>query len=61
MLSSWGTHIMLPLKYSNKSYGLLIPKTKDGRIIFVLPYLGKSLVGTTDIFTKKVTNDPKTP
>ncbi|MDT8396647.1 MAG: FAD-dependent oxidoreductase, partial [bacterium] len=28
--------------------GLLIPKTEDGRVLFVLPWEGHALVGTTD-------------
>lgn len=28
--------------------GLIIPKTKDGRVIFLLPWLGNTIAGTTD-------------
>jgi glycerol-3-phosphate dehydrogenase len=28
--------------------GILIPKTSDGRLIFVINYLGHAMVGTTD-------------
>jgi glycerol-3-phosphate dehydrogenase len=28
--------------------GIIIPKTKDGRLIFVINYLGHPMVGTTD-------------
>jgi len=28
--------------------GIIIPKTKDGRLIFVINYLGNTMVGTTD-------------
>lgn len=28
--------------------GILIPKTADGRLIFVINYLGHAMVGTTD-------------
>jgi glycerol-3-phosphate dehydrogenase len=28
--------------------GIIIPKTKDGRLIFVINYLGHTMVGTTD-------------
>ena len=30
------------------SHGLIIPKTKDGRVVFLLPWLGSSVAGTTD-------------
>jgi glycerol-3-phosphate dehydrogenase len=28
--------------------GIIIPKTKDGRLIFIINYLGHPMVGTTD-------------
>lgn len=38
----------MPLKLSNKKYGLLIPETEDGRIVFLLPWLHRTIVGTTE-------------
>jgi glycerol-3-phosphate dehydrogenase len=46
--ASSGIHIVLDRKYSPSDTGLLIPKTEDGRVVFVLPWLGGTLVGTTD-------------
>lgn len=31
-----------------KDSGILIPKTKDGRLLFIINYLGHPMVGTTD-------------
>lgn len=45
---STGVHIVLDKKFLPYEEGILIPKTKDGRVIFVLPFLGKCLIGTTD-------------
>lgn len=45
---SSGIHIVIPKKFLPFDEGILIPKTSDGRIIFVLPYLDKCLIGTTD-------------
>jgi len=28
--------------------GIIIPKTSDGRLIFIINYLGHAMVGTTD-------------
>ena len=28
---------------------IMVPKTKDGRLIFAIPWLGKVLIGTTDL------------
>ncbi|XP_006817735.1 glycerol-3-phosphate dehydrogenase, mitochondrial-like [Saccoglossus kowalevskii] len=45
---SAGVHIVLPGYYSPETMGLLDPATSDGRIIFFLPWLNKTLAGTTD-------------
>lgn len=43
---------------SPKKYGLLDPATSDGRVIFFLPWEGKTIVGTTDR-KSPVTYSPK--
>ncbi|KAH9325362.1 hypothetical protein KI387_005540 [Taxus chinensis] len=45
---SSGVHIVLPDYYSPEGMGLIVPKTKDGRVIFMLPWLGRTVAGTTD-------------
>ena len=45
---SSGIHIVLHKKYLPSNEGLMIPKTEDGRVLFILPWMGKCLVGTTD-------------
>jgi len=54
---SSGIHIVVPKKFLPFDEGILIPKTKDGRIIFILPYLNRCLIGTTDNEVK-YTNNP---
>ena len=46
--ASKGTHIVLPSSVISSTSGLIIPKTKDKRVIFLLPWENKTLVGTTD-------------
>ncbi len=46
--TSSGIHVVLPASFSPPGTGLLIPKTEDGRVLFLLPWLGHTLVGTTD-------------
>ncbi len=58
MRPSSGIHIILDKKYLPSNNGLMIPKTKDGRVLFILPYLGKCLIGTTDN-ESKVEEHPK--
>lgn len=48
IMASSGTHIILDKKLMPVHAGLLIPKTKDGRVIFMLPWEQNVLVGTTD-------------
>ncbi|MDY6821519.1 MAG: FAD-dependent oxidoreductase [Deferribacterota bacterium] len=45
---SSGIHIVIDASYTKKGFGLMIPKTEDGRVLFVLPWNGNTLVGTTD-------------
>lgn len=48
MKVSRGAHIVLPAEFWAGETALLIPKTDDGRVIFVIPWRGSVLVGTTD-------------
>ena len=43
-----GIHIVLDGRFVPPKTGMLIPKTEDGRVLFVLPWQGHALVGTTD-------------
>ena len=45
---SSGIHIVIPKKFLPNDEAILIPKTSDGRVVFVLPYFSECLVGTTD-------------
>ncbi len=48
MIPSRGVHIVLPKRFLPGKEGILIPRTRDGRVLFVLPYLDYCLAGTTD-------------
>ncbi len=54
-----GTHLVLDKHVSLPDTGILIPKTSDGRVLFVLPWEGKTLIGTTDS-KSDVVEKPKT-
>ena len=45
---SSGIHIVLPREFAPADGGIMIPKTEDGRVLFILPWQGGCLVGTTD-------------
>ena len=48
MLTSRGAHIVLEEDLCPEGIGLLVPSTSDGRVLFMLPFHGRTLVGTTD-------------
>lgn len=43
-----GIHIVLSGRFVPPGTGMLIPKTEDGRVLFILPWQGHALIGTTD-------------
>ncbi|KJZ72060.1 hypothetical protein HIM_08515 [Hirsutella minnesotensis 3608] len=43
-----GAHVMLPGKLCPKNMGILDAATSDGRVVFVLPWQGMTVAGTTD-------------
>lgn len=43
-----GTHVVLPDHFSPDNMGLIVPKTRDGRVLFFLPWEGMTICGTTD-------------
>ena len=58
VLASQGTHIVLPLERMSSTRGLLIPKTRDGRVLFLLPWHGVLLAGTTDVAVSEARMEP---
>lgn len=58
---SSGAHLVLPSTKNKMKVGVLIPKTKDKRVLFVLPWLNHILVGTTDVAAKLSDNPKPTP
>lgn len=55
---SKGVHIMLPMEYLKSKDAMLIPKTKDGRVVFVIPFEGEVMVGTTDDEYRDLDKEP---
>jgi glycerol-3-phosphate dehydrogenase len=37
--------VTLPDFYSPDNMGLIVPKTKDGRVVFMLPWQGHTIAG----------------
>ncbi|MCC2625478.1 MAG: glycerol-3-phosphate dehydrogenase [Burkholderiales bacterium] len=53
-----GSHIVLDKKFFDSPHALVIPKTIDDRILFVLPWHDKIVVGTTDIMVDQPCLEP---
>ncbi len=60
MLSvSQGVHIVLPRRFLPKATAVMVPKTSDGRVIFLIPWHEHVVVGTTDTPIVAATLEPK--
>jgi glycerol-3-phosphate dehydrogenase len=57
--SSRGTHIVLPKSFHPSDKAILIPHTEDKRIIFIIPWHDRILIGTTDVPTSSIELEPK--
>ncbi|MCB0543462.1 MAG: FAD-dependent oxidoreductase [Saprospiraceae bacterium] len=55
---SKGVHVVLPHEILGGNDALLIPKTKDGRVVFAIPFEGKLLLGTTDRDCNEIDREP---
>jgi len=45
---SQGVHLVVDRAFLPSRSAILVPKTRDGRVLFAVPWLGKTLLGTTD-------------
>jgi len=55
---SQGVHLTLPRSFLPGEHAILIPKTDDGRVLFVVPWNGHTIVGTTDTPRKDLPLEP---
>lgn len=51
MQTSRGAHIVCPGNLLGSNNALIIPKTKDGRVLFAIPWKAHTIIGTTDVPT----------
>lgn len=58
IVPSQGAHLVLPREFLGGDTALMVPRTEDGRVLFVIPWQGRVLVGTTDT---PVTETPLEP
>ena len=56
---SQGVHIVLDQSFLPEKSAIMVPHTRDGRVMFAIPYMGTTLVGTTDTPIPEVSLEPK--
>jgi glycerol-3-phosphate dehydrogenase len=55
---SQGVHLVVDRAFLPGTHALLVPKTTDGRVLFAVPWLGKTILGTTDTPREDVVREP---
>ena len=55
---SQGVHLVVDRAFLPGTHALLVPKTEDGRVLFAVPWLGKTILGTTDTPRADVVREP---
>ena len=55
---SQGVHLVVDRSFLPTDHALLIPKTDDGRVLFAVPWLGKTVLGTTDTPRDDLAEEP---
>lgn len=58
VIPSQGIHLMLDASFLNSDKAIMIPKTSDGRVLFIIPWHDKVIAGTTDTLIKKPKIEP---
>ncbi|MBA4178710.1 MAG: FAD-dependent oxidoreductase, partial [Leptothrix sp. (in: Bacteria)] len=55
---SQGVHLVVDRAFMPGDHALLVPKTADGRVLFAVPWLGKTILGTTDTPRHDLAREP---
>jgi len=56
---SQGVHLVFDRSFLEGDSAIMVPHTDDGRVLFVIPWHGKVLVGTTDTAMEKPEIEPR--
>lgn len=56
---SQGVHVVVDRHFMPGTSALLVPKTRDGRVLFAVPWMGKLVLGTTDTPREDLPREPK--
>ncbi|WP_280153678.1 glycerol-3-phosphate dehydrogenase/oxidase [Piscinibacter sp. XHJ-5] len=55
---SQGVHLVVDRAFLPTDHALLIPKTQDGRVLFAVPWMGMTVLGTTDTPSDDIAPEP---
>jgi glycerol-3-phosphate dehydrogenase len=58
VVPSQGVHLVLDRSFLDSDKAIMIPKTSDGRVLFIIPWHDKVIAGTTDTLIKKPLIEP---
>ena len=58
LAASQGVHLVLPRWFFPGRAAMIVPKTSDGRVLFLIPWHDRALVGTTDTPIDRVSLEP---
>jgi glycerol-3-phosphate dehydrogenase len=56
---SQGIHLVVDRSFLPGDRALLVPRTADGRVLFAIPWLGATLLGTTDTPREGIVEEPR--
>lgn len=56
--ASQGVHLVVDQDFLPGNHALLVPRTRDKRVLFAVPWLGKVILGTTDTVRDDVPTEP---
>jgi glycerol-3-phosphate dehydrogenase len=59
VVPSQGIHLVLDKSFLKSDDAIMIPKTSDGRVLFVVPWHDRALVGTTDTLLESESFEPR--
>jgi glycerol-3-phosphate dehydrogenase len=59
MVTSQGIHLVFDRSFLKSDTALMVPRTSDGRVLFVIPWHGHAVAGTTDTPVDAPSLEPK--
>lgn len=56
---SQGAHLVVDRSFLPGQTAVIVPRTDDGRVLFLIPWLGATLIGTTDLPVEQASLEPR--